>query len=405
MKSEVLENYFQIALDQGLIEKSAAPESKDYKSGFKNRRQGSDDISTVEALYGIQPNGKEDDEHIMDKAHPSTVVIAPAFDRFNGVVENNQQRQNVMSQIALKNPNGNYNQRRYVEATKNLLDSLVRVGFLLDNKNEEKLTTLADTCSQELVKESKSYGSSIGSLFVEPSGQYGKTKLTTLSQVGLGTAAALAGVYALNHTSTFNQGTIKNLALIQQISTECLEEVPANVRSFFEKFSETASELKNVTQDLHSVEVNKESSPEEVKTHIDQIAKFKELSKSFKAQLAKLKPIIAAMEKANIGADSDEESSWQSTLALKKAYKFFVPGSKYNFLNAAETAASNLDAELQFLQAIDAAAEVKASQAESKTPESAKPTASDPFAAPSKETASPSGILDPSTTPWTFSNL
>lgn len=140
--SEIFENYASSMKDQGLI----------AEADYADARVGSDDISTIEALYGLKPN-EEDKKHIVDRAHPDVAVVSPAYDRMNGVVENLNERHNMMAYIALKEPNGNLTQHRYVTAKKELVDELVRVGFTLDSSDEHVLMSLADSCSERLTKE------------------------------------------------------------------------------------------------------------------------------------------------------------------------------------------------------------------------------------------------------------
>lgn len=139
--SKIFEAYAKLAEERGLI-KQAYPMEKRVES-----RQ----LSDIEILYGVKPND-DDDEDIVEKAHPETVVIAPAYDRMNGIVENVNQRHDIMQYIAQRPPNGLYQQKRFVTAKQDLLESLVRIGFMLDNKGEEDLMKLADSCAERLEK-------------------------------------------------------------------------------------------------------------------------------------------------------------------------------------------------------------------------------------------------------------
>ncbi len=152
MTSDVFDEYAKIAFEQGLVEKVAYPNNDEYIKKMKDGRQGSDDIATIELMYGVMPNGK-DEPHILDQAHSPdhSAVVSQSYDRMNGVVETLFERQNIMADIALKNPNVNITQTRYVKAHTNLLNNLVRLGFMLDTKNSN-LMKLADDCSEALVK-------------------------------------------------------------------------------------------------------------------------------------------------------------------------------------------------------------------------------------------------------------
>lgn len=141
--SEIFNKYASIAKEKGLISIS---EDK------PNPRYDSKDLNEIEILYGIKPNGK-DETDIIDQAHPESVIIAPSYDRLNGLVENVKERHNIMVGIVMKPQQGKLTQHRYAAARSELVDELIRIGFLMDNKNESSLCSLADSCSESLVKE------------------------------------------------------------------------------------------------------------------------------------------------------------------------------------------------------------------------------------------------------------
>ena len=140
-ESEILSAYAKIAEDSGLISKEASEE--------KAKGQ---ELSTIELLYGVKPNGKEYERNIIEKAHPETVVAIPAHDAMDGIIENVNQRQDIMNYIARKTPDGNPIHRRYVAAYEDLTKAIVRAGFKLDNEGDEELMKLADSCAGRLEK-------------------------------------------------------------------------------------------------------------------------------------------------------------------------------------------------------------------------------------------------------------
>jgi hypothetical protein len=102
-------------------------------------------------MYGVKPDAPEAMEYehnIMETAHPNSCVIAPAYDRLNGLVENNIERQNINLHIVQKTNTGLLTQHKYAE--NQLLLSLVRVANDLDNKDKTELRILADTCLGQL---------------------------------------------------------------------------------------------------------------------------------------------------------------------------------------------------------------------------------------------------------------
>lgn len=141
-RSEVFDNFAEIAINDGLITES-------QESGTD--RDDKEYRDTIEILYNVKAEG-DSKEHILDQAHPeSPVIIAPSYDRLNGLVENLFERQDIMAGIALRNNRGNLTQHRY--AQQELVEELVRIGFDMDNKDEEDLRILADSCSERMVKE------------------------------------------------------------------------------------------------------------------------------------------------------------------------------------------------------------------------------------------------------------
>ena len=143
MNQDIWNEFEKIAVAQGLI--SVADDDEQPKS--KARDSLSDDA--IRLLYNIEPE-PEKKKSIIELAHPETAVVGRAYDAMNSIVENEEQRHDMMAYIAQKMPNGHLTQRRYVAAKKELLDSLIRSAFTLDHQDEDGLMTLADSCAQRL---------------------------------------------------------------------------------------------------------------------------------------------------------------------------------------------------------------------------------------------------------------
>ena len=158
--SDIFNEYAKLAEAQGLVslaedeEKSSDDKPKESAKMKKYKkspypRMGSDDIETIEALYGVKSNNSiEYENNIMEAAHKTPVVIAPSYDRLNALVENNIERNNIMCNIARKPTNSNSTQHRYAE--KELLMQLVRVANDMDNSGNEDIRVLADACIEKL---------------------------------------------------------------------------------------------------------------------------------------------------------------------------------------------------------------------------------------------------------------
>lgn len=209
MKSDVFDIYAKIAEENGIIsladdEPKESSKLKKYKKS-PYPRMGSDDISTIEAMYGIKPDDTviKYEHNIMEAAHPKPVVIAPAYDRLNALVENNIERQNIMINIINKPTDGKINSRKY--ASKELLMELVRLANDLDNSNHDELRLLADNCILDISNlEKKKYKKAdIGDWLTEKEKwleNEGHDAWQTVK--GLGTGGLIGGIIG----SIFNPG-------------------------------------------------------------------------------------------------------------------------------------------------------------------------------------------------------
>lgn len=242
--SEIFDEYARIATEQGLVKKAKDEPKK------SNPRYDSLDLEAIEMLYGIKPNG--DEKHIVERAHPDSVVVAPAYDRVNGLVENLLERQDIMVGIARKPNDGKSVQRRYVVAHDELLNEVLKTAFLLDKKGENDLMKLADTCaarlSDDLVKTAWSW-SDFGEALGVGGVAVGAGALT--SWLGAGAAVALGltpvgwGVAA---------GTIAAAVLINNFSDHIDQKVTENCNSAIDKLTrvlDDPAEAANNDSDIH----------------------------------------------------------------------------------------------------------------------------------------------------------
>ena len=163
IRSEIFEEYIKIAKEKGLYPKETeggngkdTPELKKYRDEAY-ARVGSDDISTIEALYGVKPDGDHEYEHnIMEAAHPKPVVISPAYDRINGLVENEIEGQNIRINLVMSPSAGKYVTQGPKLAHQNLVMELVRLANHFDNTDQEEFRMLTDNCLEQLADKKKS---------------------------------------------------------------------------------------------------------------------------------------------------------------------------------------------------------------------------------------------------------
>jgi len=142
MRNEVFNNYVKIALEKGLITSEAQ----------ETQTSNKDYADTIKTLYNLDIPLNDSKKDIIEQAHPDPVVIAPSYDKLNGLVENVRERQNVMVGIARKPTNANLTMHRYAEAYQDLVNTLVSLGFKMSNRKQKALRILADACSYRLTQ-------------------------------------------------------------------------------------------------------------------------------------------------------------------------------------------------------------------------------------------------------------
>lgn len=195
-RSDIFDDFAKIAQEMGIIS-TASPE--EIKNKLENNpRMDSLDISAIEALYGLKPDAPKEMQYkrnIIENAHPKPVVLSPAHDKLNGLVENLNERQDILMHILQKTPDGHLTQKKYAE--KEMLLALVRIGNDLDNKNQEELRALADTCLEQtatIIKKAE---------FVTTAGSLAIAGLVAIPVI-------LGGIYVYQHMSFLNEGFLKN---------------------------------------------------------------------------------------------------------------------------------------------------------------------------------------------------
>ncbi|HEY5268616.1 MAG TPA: hypothetical protein VII94_05865 [Candidatus Saccharimonadales bacterium] len=151
--SDIFDSFVKIAQKKGLISEekptNTRVEAEHTEKDFPetNVRHDSLTIEQIGKLYGNKPQmpaGMEYEHNIMEVAHPDMLVISPSYDKLNGLIENENEGQNIRLHIVHKNPDGQLINRKY--AKKDLLLALVRLGNELDNGDQEDLRKLADIC-------------------------------------------------------------------------------------------------------------------------------------------------------------------------------------------------------------------------------------------------------------------
>jgi hypothetical protein len=191
--SDIIESFWKIAQEKGLVSEDAPEKAKKILS--KTHRADSLSIEDISKLYNVKPDApKKYKRNIYELAHPERVVISPSYDKLHGLVENENERQDITINIIMEEPlrSGNQSQRKYAE--KDLLLSLVRVANDLDNQGKDNLRVLADAC-----------------LFQVSTSTINKKGAVTLLGAALVAIPALIGaLYVQQHVSFVNEGFERN---------------------------------------------------------------------------------------------------------------------------------------------------------------------------------------------------
>ena len=188
IRSDIFESFVKIALKEGLISEAkehAEHEESDFPE--TNPRHDSLSIEQIGKLYNTKPPAPKEmtyQRNIIEEAHPGMLVISPSYDKLNGLIENENQGQDIRIHISLKEPDGHLVQRKYAE--KQLMLSLVRVANDLDNNDQEALAQLADICLAQTA------GKSFQKVAFWP--------------VAIAVAAAVGALYAKQHMAFHSDG-------------------------------------------------------------------------------------------------------------------------------------------------------------------------------------------------------
>ncbi len=159
MSDEILNEYIErLAAAGHSIPKSAAQDDTkkaDQKhTKYRNEvypRIDSLSIKDIEGLYGKKPEMTfEYEDNIMEAAHPDPLVMFPAYDKMNALVENENERQKINLNILRRPVSGLEFRRKYASE---LMQALVVVANDMDFRDNEPLRKLADDTIDHFRKE------------------------------------------------------------------------------------------------------------------------------------------------------------------------------------------------------------------------------------------------------------
>ena len=291
--SDIFNEYAKIALEKSLISEA----KEDAKSILeKTRRADSQSISDIAALYGIKPDQIKEYEYeknIAEVAHPNAAVVSPSHDKLNGLVENINERQNILLNIVNKPVNGLNLYHKYAE--EELIKSLIRTANHMDNLNQEDLRVLADDCIYGLKKKAddetlqhvtdlfSEYGTDV--VDVAPSAVIGGLGVGILSFClgGPFAIAAGAGALALGGLSAiFKTGpTAENVSVNSQATINQIEKLVQGLEgkvgkignleskiTFLNNYLKELKELKELAEKYSNMIDSAQMENNKFKTHI-----------------------------------------------------------------------------------------------------------------------------------------
>lgn len=282
-RSEIFDSFVKIAQEKGMI----SNDSNDSKKKLEQTgRADSLDADAIAALYGVRPDASKAmdyKQNIMEVAHPNSIVVSPSYDKLNGLVESEQERQNILLRIVNKTPDGLSTQRKYAE--KELTLALVRLANNFDNINQDKLRKLADSCLMQLAGP----------------GARAALKKEALGPVAIAAiaAAALGAIYAHQHLPDANKGIEENYKRLVDELDDFLEdnnvglgikgheysaELLSDVREFKNRLSEFMTTYRALNDIIRELERPKDAKElieisQKPKTHtvINAVAKLRTL--------------------------------------------------------------------------------------------------------------------------------
>ena len=147
MRSDIIDEYFRIAQQKGWVKEDINKTAQDSSASTRTERMTKDYKEKIQSLYGVIP--KEDTlEALYEKAHPEKVIIAPSYDKLNGLVENLKERQDIMIGVINRPMTGALTQHRYA---KELINDLVKTAFEAEAVGNYELAEQADECLKQVV--------------------------------------------------------------------------------------------------------------------------------------------------------------------------------------------------------------------------------------------------------------
>lgn len=282
-RSQIFDNFIKISQEKGLIANDSSEAKKKLE---ETKRADSLDAKAISQLYGVKnpaPKDMEYQQNIIEIAHKKPVIIGPSYDKLNALVENNQERQNILLRIVNKTPDGLSTQRKYAEQELTL--TLVQLANNFDNTDQDKLRKLADSCLLKL--SSQQTKKSL------------QKKAAILIPIAIA-AATIGAIYAHQHIADADEGLEENYKnLVKQLDDflddnnsglgitghEYSQEMLSDIREFKDRLADFMQLYRSLNEVIRELEKPRDAKElmelsKQPKTHtvINAVKKLRELA-------------------------------------------------------------------------------------------------------------------------------
>lgn len=305
----VFEEYVKIAKEKGLI--SIAEEHSDKRKDFYDLKIG------------------DSNDELIDKAHPKSVVILPAYNDVNGLIENIKQRHSIMEDIVNRKPAGNFKEYFYEKSAKanvDLLNETIKIGYQLDLSGEDDLAIFADQCSNNLVKKA---WVGVAALIVGAVSALGYLAYLSNNPSSQGIRSDIQR--ALSEIEKIREDDSKIASNLTSLKSN-LEILLKKAQSFFSYNDELMNSLLTISGS--SKEQKRQAVVENAKKFIGQreseiVKNFQDFQEYCETVLNTIPLAISYLNKANEESADSSNAAWYQ---IKKYFRTYVWNSNYEDL-------------------------------------------------------------------------
>lgn len=317
---DIFNQYVKNLNEKGLIRQ--AQRSDEVKAlTEEDKLKDSQYKETIELLYGVKPNGKDDD--VLDRAHPVPVIGGPSYDRINGLVENLKEQQDIDIGKIFQPQRAKLTQTRYAIELQNQLLSL---GHLLDQQEgSEDLVRLADGCADRINKEAIAW-----------------------IPIAVGIAAVMGFAALVNHLGNHSD-IIRDCDSALSALDEALPLVPT-ISSQMNELKESIIYMEGLVKDILGTNIDSKNlsnvlREEKVKEIAAKINHYKKAANILSTSISSTFIPLISTQRTKNPSTSD---FWEG---LKDVYHYFIPDEQNNLSKSLEHLATSLQDSIKEMDA------------------------------------------------------